>query len=217
MQWIFDLVATVDAFLIDAVASPWMLLVLLAVCIIDGFFPPVPSEIVLLTAATVTWGINPAAVLPVIAVAALGAWMGDGIAYLLGRRLGITSSRWARSGRRAAALERVRGEFERRPASIILTGRFIPVARVLVNVTAGAMRMPYPRFAALSAISASAWAISSAALAVLIGGLVRSQPLLGTAIAVSIALTAGLVVDRILSRRRRHIPDPEPVLESASC
>lgn len=38
----------------QAIASPWLYLVLFAVTIIDGFFPPIPSETVLVAAAAVT-------------------------------------------------------------------------------------------------------------------------------------------------------------------
>ncbi|MGV2904131.1 DedA family protein, partial [Microbacterium sp. AGC62] len=35
----------------QAIASPWLYLVLFTVTVIDGFFPPVPSETVLVAAA----------------------------------------------------------------------------------------------------------------------------------------------------------------------
>lgn len=202
MPWIFDALAAADAFLVDAAASPWMLPVLALVCLIDAVFPPVPSEVVLLSAVAVTWVSQPQAIVVVVIAATLGAWAGDNLAYVLGRRLGMTPFPWLRGGRRAAAVERVRSEFHRRPESIILTGRFVPVARVLVNLTAGAARLPYRRFVVLSLASATAWASVSALLAVLVGALVTTQPLLGTTIAVAIALTGGVVVDRVLAWRR---------------
>ncbi len=71
-------------------------------------------------------------------VAAAGAFAGDNIAYLIGRAAG--TGRWAwmrgtghsgRSGGRA-------GELRKRPASLIMVARFVPIGRVAVNLTAGA-------------------------------------------------------------------------------
>ena len=203
MHSLLDMLAGIDALLIGAVESPWMLAVLAVVCVIDGVFPPVPSEIVLLTAATVTWSTNPHLLVLVVTAAAFGAWIGDNIAYGLGRRMGLKPLPWMRRGGSATVLDRVSKEFHRRPDSIILTGRFVPVARILVNMTAGATRLPYRRFLLLSLASAWAWAIISAVIAVLIGAVVTSHPLLGTVIAVGVALAGGIIVDRVLARRRR--------------
>ena len=43
----------INEFILQATASPWLLLVMFAVAVIDGFFPPVPSETVLVAAAAV--------------------------------------------------------------------------------------------------------------------------------------------------------------------
>lgn len=101
------------------------------------------------------------------------------------------------SGKSARVVEGVRHEFHRRPESILLTGRFVPVARVAVNMTAGASRLPYRRFLLLSLASASAWACVSVTIAVLVGAFVTPEPLLATTIAVMIALVGG---DRSRSR-----------------
>jgi membrane-associated protein len=45
-------------------------------------------------------------------------------------------------------------ELRKRPASLILVARFIPIGRVAVNLTAGATHFP-PRFVALTVLSAS--------------------------------------------------------------
>jgi membrane protein DedA with SNARE-associated domain len=203
VQPLLDLLANLDAFLIAAAASPWVLPVLLAVCLVDGFFPPVPSEVVLLTAAAVIWTTNPQMIVAVVATATIGAWIGDNIAYAIGRRVGLAPLPWMRRGRSAAVADGVRREFHRRPESILLTGRFVPVARVVINMAAGAARLPYRRFLVLSLASATAWACVSVVIAVLVGSFVTPDPLLATAIAATIALVAGVAVDRGLAWRRR--------------
>jgi membrane protein DedA with SNARE-associated domain len=180
-----------------------MLPVLIAVCIVDGFFPPVPSEVVLLTAAAVTWTTSPQLIVLVVGAATLGAWMGDNVAYAIGRRLGLAPLPWMRRGRWTPIIAGVRREMHERPESILLTGRFVPVARVVVNMAAGASRLPYRRFLVLSLASAAAWACVSVLIAVFVGTFITPQPLLATAIAVGIALTGGIIVDRTIAWRRR--------------
>lgn len=195
--------AHLDSLIVDAVASPWMLGVLFLITVIDGFFPPVPSELVLLSAAAVTWSQSPQAIILVVAIAVVGAWAGDNIAYAIGRATGPHPFRWMRRGRSAAVGDSIHRQLHRRPESIILTARFVPVARVLVSMSAGAVRLGRGRFVVLSLASSAAWVTISALLAVMVGQFVTPHPLSATAIAVSIAVVAGLVIDRAVSAQRR--------------
>lgn len=206
MPQIVDALALLETLLIGAVHSPWMLPTLFLVCVVDGFFPPVPSELVLLAAAIATWAADPALLTIVLAVAGLGAWIGDNVAYAIGRTVGLRPLSWMGRRRSSGATAAVEEQFRRRPESLIVAGRFVPVARILISLAAGATRLRYSRFLVLSLIGASAWALLSATLAVLIGSLVTGSPVLGTAIAVTVALAGGIAVDRILARRRRLHP-----------
>lgn len=202
MDVIVDALAMLEAVLVEAVSSPWMLVVLFLVCVVDGVLPPIPSELVLLTAAAVTWTTDPSVVPIVVLVAVAGAWIGDNIAYAIGRSIGEGSLPWVRRGRTIATVDRVRDELHRRPESILLTGRFVPVVRILVNMLAGAARLPYRRYLVLSLIAAAAWVCLSTLVAILVGALVPSEPLLATVIAATVGVIAGVGVDRIRARRR---------------
>lgn len=202
MTQIVDAIVLLETLLVGAVDSAWMLPILFLVCVVDGFFPPVPSEVVLLTAAIVTWTANPPLLVIVFVVAAAGAWIGDNVAYAIGRRAGWRPLAWVVRGRSAAAVVAVEEQFRRRPESMVVAGRFVPVARVLINMAAGATRLSYGRFVGLSLIGASSWAMLTALLAVGIGSLVAGHPILGTAIAVAVALVGGVALDRFLTRRR---------------
>jgi membrane protein DedA with SNARE-associated domain len=217
---IFDALAALEAALVEAVSSPWMLLVLFLVCVVDGVLPPVPSELVLLTAATVTWTTDPSSIPLIILAATAGAWIGDNIAYTIGRSMGGGPLPWMRRGRSFTAAERVRRELHRRPESILLTGRFVPVVRVLVNILAGAARLRYRRYLVLSLIAAAAWVCLSTLVAIIVGALVTSDPLLATTITVAIAVIAGGVVDRIRAVTpglQRGGSDATPTAASRCC
>ena len=81
------------------VVSPWAMLVLFALCMLDGFLPPVPSEsvVIALAALSVTGAAPPVPLL--ILVAALGAFAGDQIAYRLGARVPMERWPWMRGPR----------------------------------------------------------------------------------------------------------------------
>lgn len=199
----------VNAFITAAVASPWLLLVMFAAAVIDGFFPPVPSETVLVAAAAVavSTGSLPSLVLLCV-VAAAGATIGDNVAYALGRAMGTTRFRWMRAPRVAAVFARARQTLDERGAALILGARYIPVGRVAVNMSAGAVRYPRGRFIPLSGIAAIGWAASSAAIGVLAASWLRDQPVLSAALAIVVALAVGVAIDRTVTLRRRRRASP---------
>lgn len=194
--------------ILQAIASPWLYAVLFAVTVIDGFFPPVPSETVLVAAAAVAASTGDGNILLLGAVAALGAAIGDNIAFLIGRRLGTTRFAWMRSPRVAAAFAYAQRALDRRSATLILGARYIPIGRVAVNMSAGALGFPWRRFLPLSLIAGVSWSVFSLAIGLLAGAWLHDQPVLSAAIGVVVALIVGVVIDRIAALRRRRTPVP---------
>lgn len=192
--------------IMQAIASPWLYLVLFAVTIIDGFFPPVPSETVLVAAAAVTASTGEGNLLLLGAVAAVGAAIGDNIAFLIGRGVGTTRFAWMRRPRVASAFEFAQRALDRRSATLILGARYIPVGRVAVNMSAGALGFPWRRFLPLSLIAGVSWSIFSLAIGLLAGAWIKDQPLLSAGLGIVIALVIGVVIDRIAAARRRRAP-----------
>lgn len=199
----------INELILQAAASPWLLLVMFATAVIDGFFPPIPSETVLVAAAAVaaSTGDMPTVILLCI-VAAIGAIIGDNLAYAIGRGVGTTRFRWMRGPRVSAAFARAQGALDKRGAALILGARYIPVGRVAVNMTAGALHYPRRRYVPLSAVAGVSWAIYSAAIGVIAGQWLKGQPLLSAVIGVAFALAIGLVIDRISAARRRRAETP---------
>lgn len=193
-----DLVAAV-------IASTWLLPVLFALAVLDGFFPPVPSETLLVAAAAVaaTTGAITTTV-AVCLVAAAGAVIGDNIAYALGRRVGTRRWGWMRRPRVTAAFARAHDGLERRGAPLILGARYIPVGRVAVNMSAGALAYPWRRFLPLSIVGGLTWAAYSALIGTVAGRWLGDQPLLSAAIGVAAALDRVLVLRRRRVARTRH-------------
>lgn len=193
----------INELILQAVASPWLYLVLFAVTVIDGFFPPVPSETVLVAAAAVTTSTGQLWMLaPLGVVAALGAVAGDNVAFALGRRTGTARWKWMRRPRIASAFDHAGRALERHSAALLLGARYVPVGRVAVNMSAGALGFPWRRFLPLSLAAGASWSVLSLAIGLFAGVWVRDQPLLGAAIGIVIAISIGVVVDRIAAVRR---------------
>ncbi|UNK72309.1 DedA family protein [Microbacterium sp. H1-D42] len=193
----------INELILQAVASPWLYIVLFAVTVIDGFFPPVPSETVLVAAAAVLTMSNWPAVLLMCVIAAVAAALGDNIAFLIGRRVGTARFRWMRRPRVAATFAYARRTLDRSGAALILGARYVPVGRVAVNMAAGASGFSWRRFAPLSVLSGLCWSIFSVSVGLLAGSWAQEQPLLAAVIGIVIALLIGIVVDRAAALRRR--------------
>lgn len=202
-------VDVINEIILQSVASPWLLLILLTVTIIDGFFPPVPSETVLVAAAAVAASAGQIGVLIALGVvAAAGAAIGDNIAFAIGRGLGTDRFRWMRRPRVRHAFAHAAAALDRRSAALILGARYIPVGRVAVNMSAGALGFPWRRFVPLSIVAGLSWSALSLVIGAVAGSWVEDQPLVGAAIGIALALLIGVVIDRLSARRRRRAAGP---------
>ncbi|MFJ6003308.1 DedA family protein [Arthrobacter sp. NPDC092385] len=196
----------ISGFVLAAAEQPWVYLLVLVCCVVDGFFPPFPSESVVvgLASLVITQGVpNPWLL---ILVAALGAFLGDNVAYGIGRGIGTTRFRWMRRPRVQRSFSWAGTELSKRAASLILVARFIPIGRVAVNLTAGATGYSRRRFVALTALSGTVWAGYSVGIGAVAGTWFEHNHLLGVAVAVGIAVGIGFVVDRVIALVRGATP-----------
>ncbi|MBN9606880.1 MAG: DedA family protein [Actinomycetales bacterium] len=191
-------------------ASPWILPLVFALVVGDAFLVVLPSETVVVALGALALSTGRPEVALLIPVAALGAVTGDSLVFALGRRLGLERFAWQRRPRVAAAIGRVRATVLSRTAVLVFTARYIPFARIAVNLTAGASGLRYRRFLPLSALAGLGWALYNVGIGAAFGALLRDQPLLAVLVSVVVAIGLGLAVDaltRSLSRRRaRHLP-----------
>jgi membrane protein DedA with SNARE-associated domain len=219
-----DIVAALSAAVEDVVMAsvglPYLLLIVAALCLIDAVFPVVPSESVLIAVATVsvsgvaseaatgTQDAATAAVGPplwaLVLVAALAAWVGDHLVFHLGRRVGPERWRWMRRARVAGGIAWARAALARRGGLYIVTGRFIPGGRVVVNFVAGSTGYPRGRFAVTAGLAAIVWASYSVGIGVFFGTVFDGQPLLAMLVGIVVACLAGLVLDALFGRARRR-------------
>lgn len=200
--------------------SPWVFLALYAVVTLDGFFPPVPSESVVIALAALSVHTGEPNFWVLGAVAAAGAFTGDQIAYSIGSRIPVRRMRMMRGDRAQRAIGWAERALADRGAAFIIGARYIPVGRVAVNMTAGSVGFNRTRFSLLAAIAAITWSIYSVALGVGAGVWLEHQPpWVAVVVGVAGGLLIGVVVDAVLkrvlwSRRGRRaaaVPGVDPV------
>lgn len=193
----------VNELVIAWAGSPVVLVAILLLVAVDGLFPPLPSETVVVAVASIAAATGTPTPWAVLLVAALGSFIGDNLAFSVGRRVDLSRFRWARGPRGRRVLDRARLALDRRAATVILTARFVPVGRVAVNLMAGSSGFPRRRFLPLSAVAGLAWAGYTVVVGVLAGAWLRDQPVLGAVVAVVAALAGGVLIDLSVRWMRR--------------
>jgi membrane-associated protein len=185
-----------DAWIDGLAASPWLLPALFGLVVGDAFLVILPSETAVVALGALSATTDAPSVGAIVPVAAAGAVVGDALCYLIGRRIGLDRWRWQREGRVATAHERVRVGVHRRTAVLVFTARYVPFARIAVNLAAGAGRVPLRRYLPLSLAAGIAWAGYNVAIGAIVGSIVRDTPLVAVAVSIPIAIVIGLVIDR---------------------
>ena len=122
---------------------------------IVGLF--VPGALMMFAAGALIAG-GALAFWPIAAWAVLGAVLGDGVSYWLGRRYGEgITGRWPLRGR-AEWVERGKRFMGRHGAKSVLLGRFVGPVRPVIPLVAGIMGMRPAAFFITNVLSALAWA-----------------------------------------------------------
>jgi membrane-associated protein len=209
----------VETMILDVAASLWIYPAMFLSAFIDGFFPPVPSESVLVTLVISAQATGVPWIWLIAPIAGIGAWLGDQVAYLIGRRLGTERIGMLRSPRGRKAVSWARRALSKRGAVFIIAARYIPVGRVAVNMTAGAVGYPQHRFMTFSGIAAVLWVGYSTAIGLVASEVLGHDPLLAMVVGVVGGAVLGLVVDRVvqiftprsevLEEMREHAPLPD--------
>jgi membrane-associated protein len=186
-----------------ALSSPWGLLALFAVAAIDGFFPVVPSESLVVTAGVFAAAGDQSLAL-IIGAGALGAFTGDHISYFAGRLVGERITGRLRPGtRKAAAYEWARRVLAERGGTVIVVARYIPGGRTAVTLTAGAVRYPLSSFTFFDGIAAASWATYAALVGFLGGAAFEDEPIKGVVLGLGLALSVAGAIELLRNARRR--------------
>jgi membrane-associated protein len=179
---------------VASVGGPWLLLAVFLLALGETAFLTdlfVPGEVGLVIVGAA--GARSDVPLPaLVALAALGATIGDSIGWLIGRH-GVNRllDRWPWAKRRTEEpLAKAHRYFERRGGVAVFVGRFVGAARALVSVAAGMNGMPYPRFLAWNVLASVCWTGLVVSAGYFLGRNVDSV-VVDVALAVTVAVAAG--------------------------
>ncbi len=206
-DWVVHFSSNVEHFVLDLTESLWIYPGVYVTSMVDGIFPVVPSESVVIATAT-AWKQTGVPWLPLIwLVAAAGAWTGDQLAYLVGTRIRLRNLRMFQGRRGTKTLDWSEHALEHRGTSFIIAARFIPMGRVAVNLSAGALRYPHRRFMGVDAVAAAIWATYSIALGIFAGSIFNNNLTLSIAVGIVGGMILGWLVDKVLARFGVGEPD----------
>ena len=192
-------------------ASPLVYLWMYLFAVIDGFFPPIPSESMAIALAALSVSSGQPNLALIIISAAAGAFTGDQIAYSIGKRLAVSRLPFMRSPRGRRTLDWAERTLARRGGAFILAARYIPVGRVAVNMTAGAVGYSRRRFVGFVVIASLTWALYCAAIGIGAGAWFKGHPLHAIVVGVVGGLLIGVILDFSLGRlASRKNPAAEP-------
>lgn len=202
----------------EMMSSWWIYLALWGFAALDGFFPAIPSETLVVTAGVFAAGGEPN-LYAVIVVAAVGAFMGDHVSYALGRGAGgRVLDRMKPGTRRYAAVLWARQALVERGGLVLVVARYVPGGRTAVTLTMGSIRYPLRQFSAFAALAAVSWGIYCSLVGYIGGKAFEDNPLKGVVLGIGLALAVTLVVEvvrhRLKKRRQAQVETQGELVEA---
>jgi membrane-associated protein len=189
--------------------SPLSYLLAFLITAFDAVVPVLPSESLLIALGVATAGSNSPLIAALIGCAVLGAFTGDNLAYLLGRRFGPFVERRffssEKGSRRRAWAQR---SLERFGILVIVVCRFIPAGRTAITLSCGLLRYSRRKFMVATAVGAVIWAPGVFFAGRLGGRAFQDKPWAGFLVGAGAALviTGGVEVMRLIAKWRGKRP-----------
>jgi membrane protein DedA with SNARE-associated domain len=178
----------------------------------DAIFPPIPSEMVVITGGALSAD-GRANVFLVAALAAVASWLGDMVVFqLFKRRLSHVLDRW-RWGRKVhhGIHEAIARAGRSSTYGAIIGARFIPGGRLATSAAAGIADVSVRGFSLCAGLGAVLWACWLVGLGYFTGSATKLPFWASSLIGVGVGLVIGAIVGVIVTRRRgTRTPVDEP-------
>lgn len=189
---------------------------------LDAIFPVLPSETAVIALGVATAGSTDPRIALLVGCAAFGAFLGDNLCYLIGRRFGPrVERRFFSSGKGARQRAWAEESLEKFGMPLIIVCRFIPGGRTAVTLCCGLIGYSHRRFVTATAVAGTIWAVYSFFLGRLGGRAFENRPWAGLLLSIGITLVISTLIEAVRRiRQRRHRrqagtpPDPDPGAES---
>jgi len=206
--WATGLIDSLTAVVTD---SPLTYMIIFAMSAIDVIVPILPAEATV-TASAVLAGQGKLNVVWIMIAAGLGAFVGDNVAYWIGRAAGGPLVRKVLRGN-TSQLDNVQEQFDKRGGIFIIIGRFIPGGRTAVAISAGSLHFSWPRFLIYDAIAAVIWAFQAALPGYIGGSLISDKPWLAMlfGFVLSALMAGGIALGQRWWDRRKAVEVEVPI------
>ncbi|MDJ0770049.1 MAG: DedA family protein [Ilumatobacter sp.] len=199
-----NIITDTTDWLADFSANWWFLVIIFAVSYFDSVIPIVPSETMVIIGG-VAAGQGDQHVLAVIACGAVGAFLGDNTAYLIGARLsGFIDRLIEKRPKWRARLDAAADQIRYRGGLLLITARFIPGGRTALTVSSGITHQPRRWFVGWVAIAAVIWATYAALLGFLGGKAFEDNHTLAFLVAFVAAVSITLLIELVRHLRARY-------------
>lgn len=151
-----------DQTIIDGIESYGYGAILLFL-LLETVFPPLPSEVILLTAGVAVAKTDMNGLYALLSATA-GSYFGALILYTLGRvvplerlKASATDGYMGKVGMNYNIILRMQRIFHQKGRPIVFFGRFIPVIRSLISIPAGMAKMDLPSFSLFTILGSAFW------------------------------------------------------------
>lgn len=211
--WIGDLTDHLH----DWSANWWFLGLIFAIALLDSVIPIVPSETtVIIGGVAVATGDAKYSLILVIVAGATGAFIGDNLAYAIGRAFAPRfERRAARREKFKRRLEWADQQIEERGGLLLITARFIPGGRTVLTLSSGITRQNRLWFVTWIAIATTIWATYAAGLARIVGEPFRDNHTAAFWVAFGTALCVNVLIEVVRQVRHRGKQAEPPSVTSS--
>jgi membrane-associated protein len=186
----------------------WFLLIILVIAFLDSVVPVVPSETAVIMGGVAAGAGNQNLAL-VIVCGAIGAFLGDNFAYIIGRRFSPRINRRAEHRPKLAKrLDWARNQIRARGGPLLVTARFIPGGRTALTITSGLTHQPQRWFASWIGLAAVIWASYAGGLGFIFGNRFKDNHTAAFLLAFGAALSITIVIEVVRHIRSKGQPEP---------
>jgi len=187
----------------DFSANWWFLVIIGVIAFLDSVIPIVPSETMVIIGG-VAAGQGDQALLLVIATGALGAFLGDNTAYVIGDRMsGFIQRHAQRRPKWQTRLVWAGEQIRVRGGLLLVTARFIPGGRTALTVSSGVTHQPRRWFVGWISIAVVIWATYAALLGFIGGKAFEDNHTLAFLVAFGAALSITVLIEAVRHLRSR--------------
>jgi membrane protein DedA with SNARE-associated domain len=184
-------------------SSPWFYVIIYVIAVLDSVLPIVPSETLVIIGG-VSAGLGDLSIVLVVLAAGLGAFTGDNMSYLIGRRASVAvTRRYERTEKGKRRLETVIHQIHERGGLLLITARFIPGGRTILTLSCGITRQDRRWYATWIGIAATIWALYASLLGFIGGKTFEENHTLAFVVAFGTAVSVTVIIELVRAGIKR--------------